>query len=167
MTAVLLPFKFCYEVASWGFSYNLTASVVSKCVACLPPETIKSILLQCLCGCKALSLQSRAYSIPDKGSTFITWCCASQMRVQLCSAIYHPRSVSSHRGREDLGWVYALSSYHLFLKSTRFSITVVCCILRQEKQTSTEWLCFLRNQASVWGFCICTYCILCKILASR
>lgn len=95
---------------------------------CLPAVNIKSILLLCLCGCEALSLQSRAHSIPDKGSAFITWCRESQMRVRSCSAIYHLRSASSHRGRKDLGCVYALSSCHLFLKSTRFSVTVVCCI---------------------------------------
>lgn len=108
---------------------------VSKC-ACLPAVNIKSILLQCLRGCKASSLQSRAHSIPDKGSAFITWCSESQMRVRPCSAIYHPRSASSHRGRKDLGCVYAPPPppRHLFLKSTRFSVTTVCCILCWENK---------------------------------
>lgn len=56
------------------------------------------------------------------------------MRVRPCSAIYHPRSVSSHRGRKDLGCVFAFSSCHLFLKSTRFSVTVVYCILCRENK---------------------------------
>lgn len=113
---------------------------VSKC-GCLPAVNIKSILLQCLRGCKASSLQSRAHSIPDKGSAFITWCSESQMRVRPCSAIYHPRSASSHRGRKDLGCVYAPPPpCHLFLKSTRFSVTTVCCISAGKTNINTAAL---------------------------
>lgn len=129
---------------------------------CLPAVNIKSILLQRLRGCKASSLQSRAHSIPDKGSAFITWCSESQMRVWPCSAIYHPRSASSHRGRKDLGCVYAPPPpRHLFLKSTRFSVTTLGCILCWENKHGGF-------ADALWGsWLVQTFCILCKILAPR
>lgn len=40
-------------------------------------------------------------------------------------------------GRRDLGWMYTLSSCYLFLKSARFSVTAVCCLLCREKPTSS------------------------------
>lgn len=106
-----------------------------------------------------LAEQSRAHSIPDKGSAFITWCCESQMRVRPCSAIYHPRSVSSHRGRKDLGYLFTLSSCHLFLKSTRFSVTVVYCIHCWENKHQDGGFVYTQRGLCLGLLCLYTLCL--------
>lgn len=129
------------RVVSWHIA-RVSTSALQTQRAC-GAQYIKPVVLLCLCGCEAVSLQSRAHSIPDKCAAFIIRCCESQMRVRPCSVIYHPWSASSRRGRKDLGCVYTLSR-RLFLKPTRFSVTVISCFLLLGKQTSTRWLCLCR-----------------------
>lgn len=134
---------------------------VSKC-GCLPAVNIKSILLQCLRGCKASSLQSRAHSIPDKGSAFITWCSESQMRVRPCSAIYHQRAATG--AERTLAACTRPPSPPFVLKGL---VSLRSAAFSAGKTNINTAALLMHFGARGSGFCVQTFCILCKILAPR